>query len=136
MVTVPVAARSFDKGRAITPLEHLIEDFRLRKAGNSEQAGKMNRQHFAEWLRISAPRVAEMRGEAAPCRTTEEMAAMLEEMSRSEGVDIHYHAFSKDSFSRLVRYFAESLCGGKFTVAETCSSRAGTEVVAVLRKCG
>jgi len=133
MITVPLAARSFDKGRPETTLEHFIDDYRLNEAGETIKFRERNREHIAEWLRIPAPRVAKMRGEVVLNSDRESMARRVEEMSEAENMDIHFHTFSISSFANLLECFAADIAGN-FRVVEICCSRGDSEVVAILKK--
>ncbi len=133
MVTVPMAAASFDKGRGETPLEHFIDDYRLDEAGEKVLFRERNREHMAEWLGTAAPRVARMRGDEMPPSNPEGLARMLEEMCKAEKIDIHFHTFSRASFTRLLDCFATDIHGG-FRLMEVCRSRGGSEVVAIMKK--
>lgn len=133
MVTVPIAARSFDRGRRETQLEHFVEDFRLNETGEKALFRRKNREHFAEWLRTAAPRVARMRGGQETALEGESMAKRLDEMSEAENTDIHFHTFSKASFAAFIEYFATEIAGN-FRVLEIRGSRGGSEVAAILKK--
>ncbi len=133
MVTVPIAEQCFDKGRGETQLEHFVEDYRLNEAGDTGLFRDRNREHFAEWMRIAAPRVAKIRGEGDGAADEENMAQRLKEMSEAENADIHFHTFSEASFAGLLECFASDIAGN-FQVMEIRVSRGGSEVAAILKK--
>lgn len=133
MVTVPVAARCFDKGRLETPLEHFIDDYRLNEAGEPALFKERNREHFAEWLRTAEPNVIKLRGGIVSEPDEESFARRLEKMSEAESMDIHYHTFSEASFKKLLDYFVAEIARD-FRVMEIRGSRGGGEVVAIMKK--
>jgi SAM-dependent methyltransferase len=133
MVTVPVANRCFDKGRSATPLEHFMEDYRLNETGEKAVFRERNKEHFAEWLRTAAPKVVKLRGGEVSQPDEENFALRLEKMSEAECVDIHYHTFCVTSFKKLLDYFVADI-SKDFQVMEICSSRGGSEVVAIMKR--
>jgi SAM-dependent methyltransferase len=133
MVTVPVADRCFDKGRSETPLEHFMEDYRLNEAGETAMFRERNKQHFAEWLRTAEPKVARLRGGKVSQPDEESFELRLEKMSKADGLDIHYHTFCLPSFKKLLDYFCADI-SKDFQVLEICSSRGGSEIVAIMKR--
>jgi SAM-dependent methyltransferase len=133
LVTVPVASRCFDKGRRETTLEHFLEDYRLEAAGATALFRERNREHFLDWLQVSEPNLARSRGDAGMKMDGSTLEKRLEEMSGAEGVEIHFHTFSIESYKTLMEHFAVSVAGN-FQVLDLRRSRGGAEVVAVLKK--
>jgi SAM-dependent methyltransferase len=61
--SLPIAEKCFDKGRVLTTLEHLVEDFELTTKGDYAALSERNRHHYEEFLTISNAAVARGRGE-------------------------------------------------------------------------
>ena len=133
LVTVPVAARCFDRGRRETTLEHFMEDYRVEEEGDGAQFRERNREHFLEWLQVSEPNLARARGDAEAIMDGSTLEKRLEEMSRADDVEIHFHTFSETSYKRVMEHFAAHVAGN-FQVMDICLSRGGAEVAAVLKK--
>jgi SAM-dependent methyltransferase len=133
LVTVPVAARCFDKGRLETTLEHFMEDYRLDETGDTALFRENNREHFMEWLQVSEQNLARARGDAVPKMDRSTLEKRLEEMSGAEDVEIHFHTFSETTYKRLMEHFAANVAGN-FQVMGIHRSRGGAEVVAILKK--
>lgn len=135
MVTVPVLDRCFDRGRQLTTLEHLIEDHRLMQQGQVAEFRERNLQHFTEVIQISEPNDLRGKGAHVPELSQEILRKRLQQMQAESCVDIHYHTFSVESYTRLMEYFAADFHPG-FRVMSICRSRGGAEVVAVLKRSG
>jgi SAM-dependent methyltransferase len=133
LVTVPVAARCFDRGRRETTLEHFMEDFRVEGAGDARLYRERNREHFLEWLQVSEPNLARARGDAEAIMDGSTLEKRLEEMSGADDVEIHFHTFSEKSYKRLLEHFAAHVAGN-FQLMDIRLSRGGAEVAAVLKK--
>ncbi len=107
-VSVPVAETCFDRGRAITTLEHLIEDFNIGLTGRADGLKERNRAHYAEWIDISQPAILRERGEqpplTSPIEREQQVALMME-----AGAEIHFHTFSGESFRQFLNYFCSQL---------------------------
>ncbi len=129
-VSVPIAAKCFDRGRTITGIEHLFEDDRLCSRGEMEQFKERNKAHYAEWLRISRPNALAKRGEDYRRPADDEIRSQIETMAAA-CVEIHFHTFSVQSFSDFVRVFAAS--NQTRMKVETVQRNRG-EVIAILRK--
>ncbi|WP_298439773.1 methyltransferase domain-containing protein [Geobacter sp.] len=125
-VSVPIGARCFDRGREVTTLRHLIEDFELVARGDLGEFARRNRRHYEEWVRISMRNVHKLRASEA------ELMEMIEKMS-DESTEIHYHVFSRDSFGELLEYFT-LVVDTSLTCECLVKSRGGAEYVAILRK--
>ena len=107
-VTVPIGEACFDRGRAPTPLDHFIEDYRLCAEGQTERFKQRNREHYLEWVRISEPAIAGKGGSEPPMPSDQQLVERAELMLDHE-VEIHFHTFSVDSFKRLLDYFCAEL---------------------------
>jgi ubiquinone/menaquinone biosynthesis C-methylase UbiE len=133
MITVPIAARCFDRNRQETTLEHLVDDYRLAVAGEQEVLRQRNRDHYEEWLRTSAPIVARMRGNVEKEPSGTNGSEWLEDLQSADNGDIHFHTFSMESFASFADCFASRIAGN-FRVVDLRSSRGGSEVIAIMKK--
>ena len=126
-VAVPIGERCFDRGRAVTPPQHFLDDRRLCAAGEREAMRERDRAHVEEHLDIAAPALARERGEAwTPLRDE----AREREIARLLGADasqIHHHVFTPESFAALL-----GLLGPAARIERVaCSS---VEIVGIARK--
>jgi ubiquinone/menaquinone biosynthesis C-methylase UbiE len=133
MITVPIAARCFDRNRQVTSLEHLVDDYLLNEAGEVAAFRQKNREHYEEWYRTSAPIVARIRGKVEKEPSSPNGSEWLEDLQGADNGDIHFHTFSKESFASFADCFARRIAGN-FRVVELRSSRGGSEVVAIMKK--
>ncbi|MBK6630248.1 MAG: methyltransferase domain-containing protein [Betaproteobacteria bacterium] len=126
-VAVPIGERCFDRGRAVTPPQHFLDDRRLTAAGDSAAMRERNRTHVEEHLDIAAPALARERGASwTPLRDE----AREREIARLLGADasqIHHHVFTPESFAALL-----GLLGPAARIERVaCSS---VEIVGIARK--
>jgi SAM-dependent methyltransferase len=127
--SVPVAEKCFDRGRPVTELEHLIRDFEIGRSDDREAFSERNRVHYGEWLRISEPNILAGRKEPYSAPSQEEMDRRIEFLlARSE--EIHFHAFSSESFEELLSYFT----GRTDTAMKLETVESNGEVIGVMRK--
>lgn len=131
-VTVPLADKSFDKGRQLTSLDHIINDYRLCLDGRYEEFMQLNRVHYREWLTVSEPCIMSGRNADLPSVSEEVLAQRVEELVGISS-EIHFHTFSEESFSELLNYFVSEI-DGNFEVLAISMSRGSRECVAVLGK--
>jgi 2-polyprenyl-3-methyl-5-hydroxy-6-metoxy-1,4-benzoquinol methylase len=130
-ITIPIAARCFDRERPLTTLEHLVQDYRLCLEVRSEEFSAANRSHFREWLSISDAEVLKTRGVDGPLSEAELVRRVDDMVAKS--TEIHYHTFSAASYSDLLTYFVEHI-DRKHRVLEIRKSRGGGEWLAILQK--
>jgi ubiquinone/menaquinone biosynthesis C-methylase UbiE len=133
MITVPIAARCFDRNRQKTSLEHLVDDYLLNEDGEVAAFRQKNREHYEEWYRTSAPIVARMRGKVEKEQSGTNGSEWLEDLQGADYGDIHFHTFSMESFASFADCFASRIAGN-FRVVELRSSRGGSEVAAIVKK--
>jgi len=129
-LSVPIAARCFDRGRRITGIDHLLEDFRLSNMGETDKLKQRNRVHYSEWLTISHPNALAEQGKAYSPPSKDRLESQIEDMSATLA-EIHFHTFSVQSFSDLLHLFAEHIETG-MKVEEIRKNR--HEVVAIMRR--
>lgn len=126
-VAVPIGERCFDRGRAVTPVEHFLEDRRLVAAGDAAAMRGRNRAHVEEHLAIAAPALAREQGQPwSPLQG----AAREREIERLLGADssqIHHHVFTPDSFAALL-----GLLGEQPRIERV--ARSSVEIVGIARK--
>lgn len=126
-VAVPIGERCFDRGRAVTPPEHFLDDRRLTAAGDSAAMRERNRAHVEEHLAIAAPAMA--RAQGASWSPPQE-AAREREIARLLGADssqIHHHVFTQDSLAALL-----GLLGDRVRIERV--ARSSVEIVGIVRK--
>ena len=133
LITLPNGARNFDRGRGVTSLAHLAQDYDLVKSDDLEQFTRRNREHYKEFVEISIPNLNRMR-QRHPM-TPERQQEYLEELVREQSTDPHFHVFTRRSmirvFSHLVTVLAPDL-----SLREIVRSRLGQEYVIILKKLG
>jgi SAM-dependent methyltransferase len=127
-VAVPLHDRSFDRGRRLTPVEHIVQDYEIAKHQGPATLAARNADHYREWASIAEPRTRRL----AHPQTPEEQANRANALA-AEGAEIHFHTFSVESFGDLMRTFADRP-QTKSTVLELVELR--DEVLGVLRKEG
>jgi SAM-dependent methyltransferase len=129
-VTVPVAEKCFDRGRLETPIEHMVEDYRLCHESQLGEFRERNRPHYEEWVRISLPNIALEEKREPPLRSPREIADEVENLVQSQA-EIHFHTFSRSSYEALLAAFGKAVqpC---MQIAEIVDL--GGEVIGVLRK--
>jgi len=88
-IAVPDQRKGWDERREVTPLAHMIEDYRATPALRKER----NRQHFREWVELVGN------------QKNEELIQHLIDIDYS----IHYHVFTFDSFRQMLDYAAGAM---------------------------
>jgi len=113
-MAVPDKYHTFDRDRELTPLEHMIADFR------SDPAERLcdDRQHFVEW----ATRVNKV-----PANDVELRVKHLMAMDYS----IHFHTFTLESFLDMLHYVKHE-CQFPFAI-KACADNADEFVVVLAR---
>jgi SAM-dependent methyltransferase len=131
-VTVPIAETCFDRGRAQTTIDHMVEDYKSCRESRLEQFSALNLQHYDEWVRISLPNVAREEGRKPRAMTPADIVEEVQRLAQSQE-EIHFHTFSPASFEALLAAFARSI-DPSVRVAEVVDL--GGEVIGILRKHG
>ena len=115
-VAVPDHANPLDRLRPITPPDHLIADFEMRR-----QRLDLDRAHYSEWVASTRPALsAEQRAEVE--------AGLL-----STHYAIHFHTFSRETFAQLMEQ-ATSRFSADLIESRRGSAGEMTEYIAILRK--
>ena len=110
-LAVPDKAKTFDKRRPVTPLEHVIRDF--------NEGPKWSRlQHFREWARL------------VDCVFEEKIEERARELMLT-GYSIHFHVWRKTDFDELLQYIRTAM-NSTFRIRETAYSR--NEFIFILQK--
>ncbi|OGR24791.1 MAG: hypothetical protein A2X83_02660 [Desulfuromonadales bacterium GWD2_54_10] len=134
-MTLPNADKSFDKGRMITTVEHIVEDYELVKVGELETFAARNRAHYKEFVNISIPNLKKVHRNLKTYRTEADKNAYVDKLMRQSSVDAHFHVFTKSSLvsimNHLVAHYLTDLA-----LREVVRSRFGFEYVVVLEKTG
>jgi SAM-dependent methyltransferase len=126
-VTVPHVDHSFDRGRPVTDLAHLIEDHRLAAAGEIDALWRRSRVHYEEWVRISDVNA----GAPSRPRPDDEAAARAAARLLDAREEIHFHTFTEASYRDLLGHFA-STARLPMCLAEVARNR--TEIIGILRR--
>ena len=132
-ITLPNGARNLDRGRRITPLEHLVEDYDLVKNGEREQFARHNREHYREFVEIAIPNLNRMR-QRRPM-TEERKQEYVEKLAAEQSTDAHFHVFTRNSMKQLCAHLIAAHAHN-LTLLETARSRFGHEYVLILKKTG
>ncbi len=101
LVSVPLAAACFDRGRVDTTLEHLIQDCQA----DAQQLAARNLEHYVEWLSISEPAILSAADASYQKGSLAEIQMRAEELCRMQA-EIHFHTFSTSSFKNILTYFS------------------------------
>ena len=110
-LAVPDKRRTFDAGREVTPLEHVVRD--LHEGPQWSRA-----EHFEDWAR-RVDAVAE-----------DEVAARAEQLM-ADDYSIHFHVWTPDDFRALLEH-ARDVEGMAFAIEELVGN--GQEFIAILRR--
>jgi SAM-dependent methyltransferase len=131
LFSVPISAKSFDKGRQITTVEHLAEDRNLCHTGQLELFNGKNLEHYDEYLSVSLVTIRKNLG--YPALTPDEKAEMMRKFCAEEFTDTHYHVFSVASLMKIMRYVTSEV-DVTLSIVEFVKSKGGLEYIVVLRK--
>lgn len=133
-ISIPLAAKCFDKGRVISTLQHLIDDYNFCRENNITAFKAANREHYREWLTISQPKIRQLNGEKAKYTTLEMLDIEIDRLC-SKTTEIHFHTFTTESFRSFLEHFTQSVENSKYKLLEVCCSRGNRECVAIIEKC-
>ncbi|HEY3307696.1 MAG TPA: methyltransferase domain-containing protein [Desulfuromonadaceae bacterium] len=132
-LTLPNGNKSFDRGRPITSISHIVEDFNLVKNGVVDVYTARNRDHYREFVEISIPNLHLVHRNLKVYRTDEEKNTYIDKLAGINSSDAHYHVFSKASFvefiNHVIAYYLDNL-----QLVEIVSSRGDKEFIAIIRK--
>lgn len=123
-ITLPIADKCFDRGRPPTPLEHLIDDHRLKQNAEFQALADRNLKHYQDWVCISE---ANINGLTSPEAENEQRWRSLAQQK----AEIHFHTFSKQSLAGLMNHFCTKVCPS-FDLVELRDS--GGEVISLLQR--
>lgn len=129
-LTLPIAEECFDKGRATTALQHLIDDFELYRNNELDKLEQRNREHYVEWIKISEPNIAAMQMEGRIPPPEESLESRLKSVDMAT-LDIHFHTFTMHSYLEMLMFFSTKLDPSLEIEAVV---RNKGEIVSVLRK--
>lgn len=115
-MAVPDQQKGWDERREVTPLAHMVEDYR----SNAGQRKERNYQHFKDWTEL----VGNIHDEAH--------VSWLIDIDYS----IHFHVFTFDSFRALLGYAQQEMALPFELVDAVAPSKSSWESVFVLRKTG
>lgn len=129
-ITIPIAEKCFDKGRPITTLQHLINDYHYYQKKDLTKINQRNKKHLAEWFNISEPNIFRERNPNYVRPTTAEIEKRINETD-AEQQEMHFHTFSPDSFKNLISHFTTEI---EKTFKTKTIKKNVNEIVAVIRK--
>jgi len=133
-ITVPIAEECFDKGRLLTTLEHLIDDFELydrnAQARAQTKINQKNKDHLREWINISERNLFTERYADYKHPSLAEIEKRIE-ATDIKNIEIHFHTFSMVSYKRLLSFFTATI---DKTVQIEKVIRNGGEIISVMKK--
>lgn len=129
-VTIPVAERCFDKGRQLTTIKHLKDDYQLYLNDAEDEMLERNREHLREWINISERAIYEERDPDYLHPTSGEIERRVknEDMAACE---MHYHTFPRESYRELLAYFATTIA--TYVAVEEVIQNS-SEIISILRR--
>ena len=132
-LTLPDGTRNFDRGRPVTPLAHLVEDYDLERSGDREEIARRTREHCREFVAVSLANLNRLRRRRP--LTPERQREYVEELVASGSTDPHLHVFDREAMDRLCSRFTTRHCPD-IALQEIVPSRFGEEYVLILVKEG
>lgn len=134
-ITLPNAGKGFDRGRIITSVKHIVEDYELVKADKMLAFASRNREHYKEFVDISIPNLKKVHRNLKIYRTEADKNEYVDKLVRESSVDAHFHVFTKSSLSNVMQYLVAHYLQD-MTLREVIRSRFGFEYVVILQKSG
>lgn len=132
-LTLPNGNKSFDRGRPITSVAHMVEDFNLVNEGSLAVFNTRNREHYREFVKISIPNLHLVHRNLKVYRTEEEREKYIDKLASENSSDAHYHVFTEASFIEFIDYIKVHYLQN-LDLLEITSSRSEKEFVAIIRK--
>lgn len=132
-ITVPNGEKSFDYGREITTIEHMVADYELVKSGDEARFKEKNRDHYREFVEISIPNLHMVQRNLKTYATESERNAYIDKLARESSDDAHFHVFTKQSLTDFLDYVIANYAVN-FLIREVTPSRGGSEFVVILEK--
>jgi len=132
-LTLPNGEKSFDYGRRITTVEHIVDDYELVKCGQGEKFREKNREHYREFVEISIPNLHKVQRNLKTYATEEARNSYIDKLWRESSDDAHFHVFTKDSLADFLQYVIANHAAN-LAVREISPSRSAFEYVVVLEK--
>jgi len=133
-LTVPIAEECFDKGRSLTTLKHLTDDFELYKRNAQAQAQKRveqkNKEHLREWINISERNIFSDRYADYKHPSPAEIEKRIE-ATDIKNIEIHFHTFSMASYNQLLSFFTSEI-DQAIQVEKVVQN--GGEIISVMKK--
>jgi ubiquinone/menaquinone biosynthesis C-methylase UbiE len=128
---LPFAAHTFDRGREITPPQHMLEDYQLILQNRSASFELSNRRHLVEWITISEPNILKKRDRQYVPPSTQVVQKRVAEEDISTTNELHFHTFSHPSLRDFLVLFTTQI-DPSLEIREVVSNF--TEGIAILRK--
>lgn len=121
-MTVPDKRVGFEEQRPLTPLDHIIEDYRC----DGEARTRRNQHHYGEWVDYFTA--------AFPPDTTLSREERIRQLIAAD-YSIHFHVFTFESFRDLIRYSRDVLGFPLDMVDAARPMRGSWESLFILAKC-
>jgi SAM-dependent methyltransferase len=148
---IPIAEKCYDKGRPVTSLQHLVDDYDFFSSSDKNAILDVTKDHVWEFICISDRNIRESMGLEPSTREHQlDMCNNLvnglkEELLRSKSYrelidahvhsinklyDVHYHTFTPRSYETFLRYFTDQ----SGSVLENVIKNGNGECIGILRK--
>jgi SAM-dependent methyltransferase len=108
LLSIPKLEKSFDRGRELTSLKHIIDDYELVKNEKLDDFYQKNRVHYSEWINISLPNIALKHGEEYIKPSASTIKKQIDDFHKNRE-EIHFHTFTKESFKELLSFFTSDI---------------------------
>lgn len=122
---LPNLNHTFDRGRSLTTIDHLVDDYRFYQNLGDNELGDHNLKHYLEWVRISDYNILKKK------RTENEIGNHAKKLN-AENSEIHFHTFNKGSITKLLNYVEKNMFK-PFFLQEIIDGRGG-EIITVIQK--
>jgi hypothetical protein len=148
---VPIAEKTYDKGRPLTPLQHMLDDHAQFSSLNKKAILDGTREHVMEFIRISGRNIREsmnleLNGEERVQEIGHELMESLETAMNNaqnyaqligahvHGInkknDVHYHTFSPSSYEAFLRHVTDH----NASALENVIKNGNGECIGIIRK--
>ncbi len=115
-VAIPEHTNPLDRLREVTPLDHIVDDFKFRA-----QRQALDREHYREWVASTRPQMPP------------DQRAKAESDLVSQGYAIHFHTFSAGTFSGLLQAAEQYFPAERVELRRTYGTPSN-EFIAIVRK--
>ena len=116
---------TFDKGRKLTTVQHMLDDYRFCTQGNIAEMRQRNLDHYQEWLSIAIPAHTGL-----PPPLPAQIELQISDFSDREE-EIHFHTFTIASALAFLNELGKTILP-EMKLVESVDARA--EILLILRK--